>query len=74
MNSGVRTRRRTLGNSGRALERIGGRPAWRRSPVRSHRPRRPRCLLGCVLINAQVESPLSGANRKTFAHFETYRF
>ena len=28
----------------------------------------------CVLINAQIRGPLSGANRKTFAHFETYRF
>jgi hypothetical protein len=28
----------------------------------------------CVLINAQIRGPLSGANRKRFAHFETYRF
>ena len=30
--------------------------------------------LGRVLINAQVESPLSGANRKTFARSELYQF
>jgi hypothetical protein len=30
--------------------------------------------LGRVLINAQIGSPLSETNRKTFAHFETYRF
>jgi hypothetical protein len=32
------------------------------------------CFFGRVLIDAQIGSPLSGANRKTFAHFETYRF
>jgi hypothetical protein len=31
-------------------------------------------LLGRVLINAETGSPLSETNRKTFAHFETYRF
>ena len=30
--------------------------------------------LGRVLINAQIGSPLSETNRKTFAHFETYPF
>jgi hypothetical protein len=35
--------------------------------------RRTSLELGRVLINAN-RSPLSGANRKTFAHFETYRF
>ena len=27
-----------------------------------------------VLIHAQIGAPLSGLNRETFAHFETYRF
>jgi hypothetical protein len=29
--------------------------------------------LGLVLINAQIEGPFSGANRKTFARSELYR-
>jgi hypothetical protein len=31
-------------------------------------------LLGRVLINAPIEGPLSGANRRTFAQSELYRF
>src|SRR6266496_5928219 len=37
-------------------------------------PLRPSWWLGRVLINAQIGGPLSGANRKIFAHFELYRF
>jgi hypothetical protein len=31
-------------------------------------------MLAHGFINAQIGGPLSEANRKTFAHFETYRF
>jgi hypothetical protein len=43
-------------------------------PGNSPRKIRAVTILPLLLIKAQIGGPLSGANRKTFTHVETYQF